>query len=65
MTLPPVIRRIVEARGIARCGAGYKPGSCNLYLEALLPRDADGQLVTDLRAAGWSVTLTPTSEVLR
>ena len=62
-----VIRRIIEARGIARCGAGYRAGSNppELHLEAILPLGVDHQLVTDLRAAGWAVTVTPTKDVLR
>jgi hypothetical protein len=65
MALPPVVRRIVEAGGIARTGAGYRPGSTDLHLEALLPLGADVQLVNDLRADGWHVTITPTKDVLR
>ena len=67
MNQPPVIRRITEAGGIATAGAGYRTGSNppELHLEALLPLGVDRQLVTDLRAAGWHVTVTPTTKVLR
>lgn len=62
-----VVKRIIEAKGIARTGAGYRPGTNppQLHLEAILPRGVDEQLVTDLRAAGWHVTITPTNEVMR
>jgi hypothetical protein len=62
---PTVVARIVAAGGIASCGAGYRPGTTTLYLEATLPHGADHQLVADLEAQGWLVTIAPSARVLR
>ena len=62
--LPPLTgypRRITEAGGICSVGAS----STRLHREAILPRGVDDQLVADLKADGWLVTVTPTERVLR